>query len=87
MQTFLNEFLNLILYFEVNSIYRLVCYPGDDFPSRVKMTIGCTNINLTPIQVHEAMLYIWINTDLISNRLLNIILLIKKSGLSFHKGL
>jgi hypothetical protein len=57
MQKFLIELSDLILYLRVNGTYGLVRYPGDDFPGRVKMTIGRANVNLTPTQVRDTMLH------------------------------
>jgi hypothetical protein len=57
MQKFLIELLDLILYFKVNSTYELVCYLRNDFLGRVKITVGRVNVNLTPTQVRDTMLY------------------------------
>lgn len=57
MQKFLIELSDLILDFRVNSTYKLVCYSKDDFPGRVEMTVNRANVNLTPTQVREIMLY------------------------------
>jgi len=57
MQKFFIKLSDLILFFKVNSIYKLVYYLKDNFLSRVKMIISYANVNLTLIQVCKTILY------------------------------
>ena len=50
-QDFLEAFVGLLDSHNARNIYSLTLYPRDRFPSRVEMTIGRCNVNLTPYQV------------------------------------
>jgi len=44
-------------------IYGLGRYPGDGFPGRVEMTVGRSNVNLTPNQVSWAFTLFMMNDN------------------------
>ncbi|KAI0430526.1 hypothetical protein F5Y09DRAFT_341579 [Xylaria sp. FL1042] len=50
LQQFIRELSELIMNLNVDGVYGLVRYPGDDFPGRVEMTVGRANVNSTPAQ-------------------------------------
>lgn len=50
MASFLKDLSDALTLYNVNGIYGLTRYPGDDFKGRVEMTVGRANVNLTPAQ-------------------------------------
>jgi len=51
MQLFLEKLMVTLEKYGVAGIYGLGRYPGDGYPGRVEMTVGRSNVNLTPKQV------------------------------------
>lgn len=51
IQKFLVEFSQLLRDLGAEKILGLCVYPGDDYPGRLEITIGRSNVNLTPDEV------------------------------------
>lgn len=50
-QTFFHEFKDLLRKYNVEDVFGLCRYPGDDFAGRVEVTEGRANINLKPADI------------------------------------
>ena len=51
MQAFLDEFSEIVVSEKADGILGLCSYPGDGYPGRVEVTVGRSNVNLTPEEV------------------------------------
>ena len=56
-QTFLREFAQVLESCGGQDIFGLCSYPGDEYPGRVEITVGRTNVNLTPMEVRKSKLF------------------------------